>query len=338
MTKRSPFFFLHIPKTAGTSFRLGLEQYYGKQKIVYDYGDKSHETHPSLRGVADHAARIKLLDQTLSNASADVIAGHVPWCHYQDLFSQQQVVVFLREPVQRVLSEYNHYVKHLNYEKGIVSFYRSRSFRNKQHYYTRGLNLEKVKFLGITEYYDESIRLFNDLMEADIPLLRVNTGNEGTRNDYPVSQELAEDIRRYNELDVAIYHAAISQFCSGHDVPKPDTVDISNIAITERGKESGGLFVGRVNDLDRNGEFFGWVLDQTSDEPLWIDIYINEIKVDTIQTGNYRGDLVKAGISKTGKAGFAYRLENLSEGDAISVRVSGTTFELNNSPLVVKDC
>ncbi|MFT7224294.1 MAG: hypothetical protein ACI82Z_001850, partial [Cellvibrionaceae bacterium] len=32
----NPIFFTHIPKTAGTSFRLGVEDYLGQKSIIYD--------------------------------------------------------------------------------------------------------------------------------------------------------------------------------------------------------------------------------------------------------------------------------------------------------------
>ncbi len=39
-------FFVHIPKTAGTSFRLGAESYFGRERIVYDYGKGSPASTP----------------------------------------------------------------------------------------------------------------------------------------------------------------------------------------------------------------------------------------------------------------------------------------------------
>ena len=37
-------FFIHIPKTAGTSFRKAAEEYYGLERICYDYAPHSGET------------------------------------------------------------------------------------------------------------------------------------------------------------------------------------------------------------------------------------------------------------------------------------------------------
>ena len=38
------FVFVHIPKTAGTSFRLGADQYFGEKMVCRDYGPKAPET------------------------------------------------------------------------------------------------------------------------------------------------------------------------------------------------------------------------------------------------------------------------------------------------------
>jgi len=36
--------FIHIPKTAGTSFRVAAEKYFGEDNTFYDYSAKSPET------------------------------------------------------------------------------------------------------------------------------------------------------------------------------------------------------------------------------------------------------------------------------------------------------
>ena len=41
---RFPVIYLHIPKTAGTSFRISAEHYFGPWNVLNDYGEKSPNT------------------------------------------------------------------------------------------------------------------------------------------------------------------------------------------------------------------------------------------------------------------------------------------------------
>ena len=59
---RKPLLFLHIPKTAGTSFRVAvLQRLGGASRVAFDYGGKHPETHDMVRRhlhaeAPDHAA------------------------------------------------------------------------------------------------------------------------------------------------------------------------------------------------------------------------------------------------------------------------------------------
>ena len=44
MKKKQHLLFVHIPKTAGTSFRLAAQQFYGENNVFFDYGLESVET------------------------------------------------------------------------------------------------------------------------------------------------------------------------------------------------------------------------------------------------------------------------------------------------------
>ena len=46
-----PLFFIHIPKTAGSSFRVAAEQYFGSEATYFDYGNGSKETSESIETV-----------------------------------------------------------------------------------------------------------------------------------------------------------------------------------------------------------------------------------------------------------------------------------------------
>ena len=43
------FVFAHISKTAGMSFRLGADQYFGEKMVCRDYGPKAPETSKDVK-------------------------------------------------------------------------------------------------------------------------------------------------------------------------------------------------------------------------------------------------------------------------------------------------
>ena len=47
-----PIIYLHIPKTAGTSFRMSAEQYFGPDQVLNDYGEESPNTSEDIRAVS----------------------------------------------------------------------------------------------------------------------------------------------------------------------------------------------------------------------------------------------------------------------------------------------
>jgi hypothetical protein len=87
--------FLHIPKTAGTSFKLALRDCLPAGRLMFDVnGAPNHEVVESLFAMApERRARLK------------VIGAHVPY-GLHELFPGAGYVTLLREPIERVLSTY----------------------------------------------------------------------------------------------------------------------------------------------------------------------------------------------------------------------------------------
>ena len=83
------FVFIHIPKTAGTSFRT----------LLYDIFDETRVSPPfSGAPLTDEDAR--KLD------SYQVIAGHISWADVKRYFPRRRLITFLRDPIERCLSVY----------------------------------------------------------------------------------------------------------------------------------------------------------------------------------------------------------------------------------------
>ncbi|UZP67511.1 sulfotransferase family 2 domain-containing protein [Desulfovibrio mangrovi] len=181
-----PFFFLHLPRTAGTTLNAILRDSFGREEILSVYSEQEYREFREIE-----AARLD---------GIRLIQGHLFLEEYDPprIYSRDvSVFTFLREPVSRLVSEYlflkswpeNHMYSYLNENK--VSFreylasveprlvFRGKNFMTR--FYT-GLhfdvnvfpaealevakhNLEHVfGFVGIQERFDESLLLLGDFL------------------------------------------------------------------------------------------------------------------------------------------------------------------------------
>jgi len=102
-----PYLFVHVPKTAGTSFRLAVEQMSGGL-VAYDYGEETPATGDAVREHVYRHPDLPALHRRLTRDQIVLFGGHVPYRGYAQIFAPQRVITFLRELIERVVSEYHH--------------------------------------------------------------------------------------------------------------------------------------------------------------------------------------------------------------------------------------
>ena len=87
-------YFLHIPKTAGTSLNNLIKSKYDKNK-VYPFATY-HQVYTNRK---------------LNLDNFDIIAGHFTYSYIQNITRPVNVITVLRHPVSRVISAYNHFMR-----------------------------------------------------------------------------------------------------------------------------------------------------------------------------------------------------------------------------------
>lgn len=102
-------FFMHIPKTAGTTLRQIIQQQYGEEHIFSVYIGVGAAT------LSAHIDRLKLRLNQESNQldsplkpEVKLILGHVGFGLHEILGRELKYMTFLRHPVDRVISWYYH--------------------------------------------------------------------------------------------------------------------------------------------------------------------------------------------------------------------------------------
>lgn len=214
---RSTLVAVHLPKTAGTSLRLALEASFG-DRMTSDYGD-----HPLQHSPWGRRAR--------AAAHALGCAGRrLPWgCVYGHFLPLKYLLargtvfsLWLRDPVQRVVSRYYHYVRACDAGEtaharwGLVpgldleAFVRLPHYQNTLSEYLWGFPLRRFSFIGRVEAWDEDAPRLFAMLGLPAPALvleqaRVNRNPESRGDSYPLTPRERALIERLNQRDLRLY-------------------------------------------------------------------------------------------------------------------------------------
>lgn len=220
---------IHIPKTAGTSFHKILEaQYPGKAllRLDFEYVRDQDET-DILR--AKNKTEQRVLDGLVN---AGEIPDHVKAIHghftrqdiYQLLGNIQDVrmVTWLREPIDRVISNYNYLNELLESEiqdrpqaqrlvkrlkRSIYEFASLPANANKYQIYLGGQSLDFFDFVGLTDVFDEDIQRLADIMGWQTP--EVYHVNKTPRKSHGFTAEEQTSLESLYSHDIRIYQSAV---------------------------------------------------------------------------------------------------------------------------------
>lgn len=233
----SGMFFIHIMKTAGTSFRKMLTESLD-ESLTYPNDKDLRKTkngfYPSLSEIIQQM-------QSGDLRNFQILCGHYPFFLGELVFKEPKYIVFLRDPVSRTISMIEHrklktpaYQK-LSYEeildneafvKNQLENYQTKVFAfNGLEQCNRDTNMplkitaenfklaldriDKVDIIGITEYFNESINLVEKKFRFNFnKLLYANRG----AYDIQISQKVRQKIVDINEYDLALYDYAKSRF------------------------------------------------------------------------------------------------------------------------------
>src|SRR5262245_55266190 len=96
--RHSLLFFLHIPKTAGTTLRAVLEA---------EYGDGIQPLGNMFKGSGgvDESVFEALIEKEI-RPNATLLTGHVPYAAVEYFYEETRNFTVLRDPVERTISHY----------------------------------------------------------------------------------------------------------------------------------------------------------------------------------------------------------------------------------------
>lgn len=213
--------FVHLPKTAGTTIRTILSRSYGDDdSVVYAvYPDPAFHSEEEFLNLSDEKVN-----------GLKFVIGHFPYGIHKNLGRDFFYSTFVRNPVDRVISEMFH-LKTLQKawsETSISDIYDVKKltlFDNKQFRWLSGIFRsipfgeitqdvfedamakidESFDFVGITEMFDESMVAFSDIVDIPNPYYAVENKSVNRPGAEQMTEQEMETIMKYNSYDMIIF-------------------------------------------------------------------------------------------------------------------------------------
>ncbi len=207
---------IHIPKTAGTSFRNTLKSVYGEASVA------RLDIHIENKKVRLNE---KLYNDNHLDYEIKVIHGH--FCpddlnNFIKINRKTLFITWLRDPVERVVSNYYYLAKRLTeildeennnlnilskMQRSLIEYASDEISRNRMSKFLSGKELSKMAFVGIQEHYEEDLKQLAQLFNWDnLAVFKHNV----TGSKYEVSESDRAKIAALNELDMAIYNEGLA--------------------------------------------------------------------------------------------------------------------------------
>lgn len=216
------FYFLHIPKTAGTSFRFSLYDYFPPQQIY------PNTVEHYLKQKSQYISWQQYVEKVHHrfNGRKTMLVGHFglnPLTFYRE--NPPKTLCFLRHPVNRVMSTIIYHRqknrrfanlsvneildKHVRREGSLQSIYLGYDFA-EDNWQDCHRQLRALDFIGISEQFDLSLRLCNRTFGWN--LRSVSPRNVGRYSPSVFTPEHISRIEEITETDRLLYDKALRIF------------------------------------------------------------------------------------------------------------------------------
>jgi hypothetical protein len=300
--KKKGLLFSHIPKTAGTSFRKSVARFAFTWTVHGDYGPDNKSTSSLIKHnyANDDFSNIEELTHKKT-----LLAGHYPINKYVAYYPLYNIISFVRDPVQRVISHYHDLQGRINYSGSLEEYASEPRFQNVQSGYFKDIPVEAVGFIGICEFYEESLEMIRKMYRLHIPIRKYNRNKNKREASYITSEEMAAFIREMNSEDCALYEKAMKIFLLRQELIKNNQPYI----------------YGKITIQDED-HIKGWAVNPLSSSPVKLTIKVNDQTAGNIIADQPTEEFSQLDIGRNGEIGFCYNFqEKLRPDDIIEVRV-----------------
>jgi len=314
--KDNNFFFIHISKTAGTSFRKALED---KFVVLGDYGDQSKHTDKLIQHAIYESKSPYALKSQLKTMQNTWLTGHVGFPRYSDMVSARHIIAFVRDPVEQVISHFNHYVAHHGFKGNIEDFLKRPAASNFQRKSLNPMPLGLIGYIGLTDSYNESIALINGYYGLDLDVKNANINVQKTIEKEAISVALRKQISDLNKVD----NACVNEVRFLHK---------QRMALTQENKQ----WVYSYFVINPNNVLIGCAYYSHSSEAVEFEVLCNGQLIETVIADGFYGGQPKVNFPRERYIGVHLPLSShCKKGDKIEVFAKETGQQLTYKSLVV---
>lgn len=322
-------FFVHIPKTAGTSFRVAAERHFSPERMAYDYGAQSPVTTACVRQymyAGDSEDRAGL-GRHWEQHGMQLVAGHKPVGRYLNVVGVTNVLTFVREPLARAFSAYLHFQREHGFEGSFREFIEDPAQQNAHARLLGNVSPRALGFVGLTEQYARSLEMINRQFGWKLRRKRLNRSGFFQPGPKSVSEEDRKAFRRLNTEDYALYADAEWCFNTRRDLDERGIPFAhANIGKAETGVVAGwAWWASGDNGSERSGA-----------RPVEIEICINDKSVKTVSADQPRKAWERHGAPNQGCVGFQAKID-AARGDQLTCRVAETGQPLMPAPVELQE-
>lgn len=206
-----PILFIHLPKTAGTSFRVSLIRSIGKSKLCFDYRGASQLLSPEVRRFMINSECPHEFRRAFDQKGYFALSGHFNASRYAASFTAESVISFVRDPVEYVYSAYRHAMRDGRINQTFEQYVRNPKNQNRQSRLVCSECWPSFGVVGVTERFSESLDVINLHFDILLREKRLNVDEKHRKkksagHDIDIgSEEFVSYIREVNSLDVCLY-------------------------------------------------------------------------------------------------------------------------------------
>ncbi|NBC02741.1 MAG: sulfotransferase family 2 domain-containing protein [Bacteroidetes bacterium] len=219
---------VHMPKSGGASFRHLLENHF-KKGYLQDHDYPIHDPRDKRHRKVRWKRTWNRVSDTLFNRYQNVecIHGHFLPYKYEEFYQSgdHTFVTWLRDPLERLTSHYYYWKeyhdkmdqqpllkKFLEENWSFEDFAFSEEVRNIYSLFLWKFPVERFKFIGITEFYNEDLTFFaeNFLDKSEVSIPKKNV-NKKSKEKKTIDRGLEKEIKEFHANDYQLYEYALKQ-------------------------------------------------------------------------------------------------------------------------------
>ncbi len=209
---------IHIPETSGAAFGAMLREHFGG-RLCFEYYNLCDHNHLPIGAIP---------------AGTECLHGHFIAGKYRAQFPESSFVTWLRDPADRVASEYEFLKSNPDPHSGLsqliasggtlLDFAEHAYARNTQSRYLDGMAVAQFAFVGLSEHFEREIYRF--IRQTGIPLpIAVGVDADAARKArQPVPEAARRRILELNPEDLALYESAVRS-AAGHSESKAPSTE-----------------------------------------------------------------------------------------------------------------